>query len=165
MNFVQHALMLLIRLYRAVVSPLLVAVLGPSARCRFTPSCSQYALEAVRMHGALIGGWLALRRLGRCHPWGDCGEDPPPVAPSRLRWPRWRAPLTFWTTSDDSLSATHLWRRGAGRGGSTNGTPLPNPFPAVRGEGKLSDALRVMYKKVRFVPWWKYRKLGIRHGS
>jgi putative membrane protein insertion efficiency factor len=88
MNIVQHALILLIRLYQAVVSPLLVAVLGPSARCRFTPSCSQYAIEAVRLHGALIGGWLALRRLGRCHPWGECGEDPPPVGPLKWKWSR-----------------------------------------------------------------------------
>jgi len=90
MNIVQHALIFLIRLYRAVVSPVLVAVLGPSARCRFSPSCSQYALEAVRLHGALIGGWLALRRLGRCHPWGDCGEDLPPVGPLKWKWPRWK---------------------------------------------------------------------------
>jgi putative membrane protein insertion efficiency factor len=39
-------------------------------RCRFTPSCSAYALEAVRIHGPARGGWLALKRLGRCHPWG-----------------------------------------------------------------------------------------------
>jgi len=84
MNLAQHALILILRLYQAVLSPLLVAVLGPSARCRFTPSCSQYALEAVRLHGVLLGGWLALRRLGRCHPWGDAGQDPPPA--SLLPW-------------------------------------------------------------------------------
>jgi putative membrane protein insertion efficiency factor len=85
---VQHALILLLRLYQAVLSPVLVAVLGPSARCRFTPSCSQYALEAVRLHGALIGGWLAVRRLGRCHPWGDGGQDPPPAGPLKWKLPR-----------------------------------------------------------------------------
>jgi putative membrane protein insertion efficiency factor len=90
MSFFQHGLIFLIRIYQAVVSPLLVAVLGPSAQCRFSPSCSQYALEAVRLHGAFIGGWLALRRLGRCHPWGECGEDPPPVAPLHWKWPRWK---------------------------------------------------------------------------
>jgi putative membrane protein insertion efficiency factor len=90
MNMVQHALILLVRLYQAVVSPVLVAVLGPSARCRFTPSCSQYALEAVRLHGAVLGGWLALRRLGRCHPWGECGEDPPPASPLKWNLPRWK---------------------------------------------------------------------------
>jgi putative membrane protein insertion efficiency factor len=90
MNIVQHALILLIRLYQAALSPVLVAVLGPSARCRFRPSCSQYALEAVRLHGALMGGWLALRRLGRCHPWGECGEDPPPAGPLKWKLPRFK---------------------------------------------------------------------------
>ncbi len=61
-----------IHLYRWTLSPLL----GP--RCRFLPSCSDYALEALTRHGALRGGWLTLRRLGRCHPWGDSGYDPVP---------------------------------------------------------------------------------------
>jgi putative membrane protein insertion efficiency factor len=56
--------------------------LGPSRilppSCRFTPSCSQYAIEAVDRHGAIKGGWLALKRLLRCHPWGGCGHDPVP---------------------------------------------------------------------------------------
>jgi hypothetical protein len=86
MKMVQNILILLIRLYQAALSPVIVAVLGPSARCRFTPSCSQYAREAVRLHGALIGSWLALRRLGRCHPWGDGGEDPPPAGPLKFKW-------------------------------------------------------------------------------
>jgi uncharacterized protein len=47
-------------------------------RCRFHPSCSQYALEAVELHGATRGGWLAVRRLGRCHPWHPGGLDPVP---------------------------------------------------------------------------------------
>jgi hypothetical protein len=86
MNIVQFTLLFLIRLYRKVLSPVLPAIFGPSARCRFTPTCSQYAYEAIRLHGALLGGWLAARRLCRCRPWGDCGEDPPPAAP--LRWRR-----------------------------------------------------------------------------
>jgi putative membrane protein insertion efficiency factor len=49
-------------------------------RCRFAPSCSQYAVEALRAHGALKGSWLALRRLGRCHPWHPGGFDPVPPA-------------------------------------------------------------------------------------
>lgn len=65
----------LIRLYQWTVSPLL----GP--RCRFYPSCSQYALQAVLRFGALRGGWLALRRLARCHPWHAGGFDPVPTAP------------------------------------------------------------------------------------
>ena len=64
----------LLRLYRLVVSPLY----GPT--CRFYPSCSAYALEAVERHGVLRGGWLAGRRLLRCHPWNPGGVDPvPPI--------------------------------------------------------------------------------------
>lgn len=62
----------LIRAYQLTLSPLL----GP--RCRFYPSCSQYALEAVRTHGSLRGCSLALRRLLRCHPWHAGGYDPVP---------------------------------------------------------------------------------------
>jgi putative membrane protein insertion efficiency factor len=73
-----------IRLYRAVVSPLLHGVLGPGCGCRFSPTCSEYALEAVRRHGAVRGGWLAVRRVCRCHPWGGAGLDPvPPVSSPR----------------------------------------------------------------------------------
>ena len=50
------------------------------ARCRFHPSCSQYALDALRVHGAGRGSWLAARRLGRCHPWHAGGIDPVPAA-------------------------------------------------------------------------------------
>ncbi len=64
-------------LYRLVVSPLI----GP--RCRFLPTCSEYALDALAAHGALRGGWLTLRRIGRCHPWGGMGYDPVPPTPLR----------------------------------------------------------------------------------
>jgi putative membrane protein insertion efficiency factor len=60
----------LIRLYQALISPWL----GP--KCRFTPSCSQYAIEAFRKYGLLRGGWMAIRRISRCHPWGGSGHDP-----------------------------------------------------------------------------------------
>jgi putative membrane protein insertion efficiency factor len=78
MNPAQHALILAVRLYRCTLSPALTFLFGPLSQCRFTPSCSAYALEAIRIHGAFQGSWLALRRLGRCHPWGDCGHDPVP---------------------------------------------------------------------------------------
>src|SRR6266704_4992694 len=73
-------LMLPIVGYRRFVSPLL----GP--RCRFAPSCSAYALEAGREHGALRGTWLAVRRVGRCHPFNPGGYDPVPLrrVPTRL---------------------------------------------------------------------------------
>lgn len=61
-----------IHLYRRFISPAL-----PPA-CRFTPTCSQYAVEALTRHGAFKGSWLAIRRLGRCHPWHPGGEDPVP---------------------------------------------------------------------------------------
>jgi hypothetical protein len=67
-------LRLLIRSYQLLVSPML----GP--RCRFYPSCSHYALEAIDTHGAARGTWLALRRLLRCHPWHPGGYDPVPAA-------------------------------------------------------------------------------------
>jgi putative membrane protein insertion efficiency factor len=68
-----QALMLAaLRVYRTLVSPLL----GP--RCRFYPSCSQYAEIAVRRHGALRGSWLSACRLARCHPWNPGGVDPVP---------------------------------------------------------------------------------------
>ena len=63
---------LLIRLYQILLSPLL-----PNA-CRFSPTCSVYAAEALQKHGLLKGGWLAVKRIGRCHPWGGEGHDPVP---------------------------------------------------------------------------------------
>jgi uncharacterized protein len=78
LNPAQAILVFLVQLYRWTLSPLKMAVLGPQARCRFTPSCSAYALEALRQHGAARGTWLSIRRIGRCHPWGGCGEDPVP---------------------------------------------------------------------------------------
>ncbi|SFN89988.1 hypothetical protein SAMN05660284_02472 [Formivibrio citricus] len=61
-----------IKFYQWVISPML----GP--RCRFVPTCSQYALEAVDRYGAWKGLWLTIRRLSRCHPWGGSGYDPVP---------------------------------------------------------------------------------------
>jgi uncharacterized protein len=78
MNLAQHTLVFAIRVYRWMVSPMLAALFGPGSGCRFTPSCSQYAMDAIRSHGALAGGWLTAKRICRCHPWGDCGHDPAP---------------------------------------------------------------------------------------
>ncbi len=68
-------LLALVRLYRAFAA-------GRPSPCRFEPSCSTYALEALEVHGARRGSWLALRRLLRCHPWGSHGWDPVPPAPT-----------------------------------------------------------------------------------
>ena len=62
----------LIRAYRYLLSPLL------APRCRYLPTCSEYAVEAVQRHGAWRGAWLSLCRLARCHPWGGHGYDPVP---------------------------------------------------------------------------------------
>ena len=79
MNPVQSILIGTVQLYRWTLSPVLAFCLGPYARCRFTPSCSLYAVEAIRTHGAARGGWLAARRLLSCHPLGRTGFDPVPA--------------------------------------------------------------------------------------
>lgn len=80
MSPLARLLALPIRAYRLALSPWL------GMQCRFQPTCSAYALEALERHGALRGGWLALRRVGRCHPWGGSGFDPvPPARDRRLR--------------------------------------------------------------------------------
>jgi putative membrane protein insertion efficiency factor len=78
MNIAQLGLIFIIRTYQVTLSPVLSAALGPAGRCRFTPSCSRYAREAIQIHGAAKGSLLAALRLCRCHPWGDFGEDLPP---------------------------------------------------------------------------------------
>ena len=71
-----------IRFYRYVISPWL------GYNCRFNPTCSAYAIEAIETHGALCGSWLALRRIVRCHPWCKGGHDPvPAIACGHVRRP------------------------------------------------------------------------------
>ncbi|AKC84136.1 hypothetical protein IMCC26134_12755 [Verrucomicrobia bacterium IMCC26134] len=70
--------MLVVRAYQIGVSPVLHTLAGPACGCRFTPSCSHYAIEALHAHGALQGTSLAARRLLRCHPWHPGGHDPVP---------------------------------------------------------------------------------------
>ncbi|MFW5659002.1 MAG: membrane protein insertion efficiency factor YidD [Bacteroidota bacterium] len=68
----------LVKLYQWLISPLT----GP--HCRHMPTCSVYAVEALRQHGSLKGIWLTLNRIRKCHPWGTCGYDP---VPETYRWP------------------------------------------------------------------------------
>jgi putative membrane protein insertion efficiency factor len=70
----------LVRFYQVAISP------WTPAACRFTPTCSSYAIDALREHGAVRGAWLAARRLAKCHPWGGYGFDPvPPRTPIESR--------------------------------------------------------------------------------
>ena len=73
----KYVLIGLLRAYRALISPLYGQV------CRYYPSCSAYALEAVQVHGSIRGSWLAVRRLARCHPWAAGGVDKVPPRRSR----------------------------------------------------------------------------------
>lgn len=72
MSLLARILWVAVQAYRYTLSP----IIGPV--CRYEPTCSQYALDALREHGALRGGWLAVRRIARCHPWGGFGYDPVP---------------------------------------------------------------------------------------
>lgn len=72
MSMLARGLVALVRGYQYLLSP------WWGGQCRFTPTCSRYAIEALERHGAARGGWLALRRVLRCHPWGGGGFDPVP---------------------------------------------------------------------------------------
>jgi len=70
-----------IRGYQLALRPIMEWLSGPSGCCRYVPGCSRYFLEACETHGVYRGGWLGLKRLGRCHPWGGQGFDPVPARP------------------------------------------------------------------------------------
>ncbi len=72
LEIIKSLFIFIIRLYQKFLSP----ILGPS--CRYTPTCSQYALEALKKHGAIKGFWLAIKRIVSCNPWGGHGHDPVP---------------------------------------------------------------------------------------
>jgi putative membrane protein insertion efficiency factor len=65
-------LIFLVRVFQVVISPL------TPATCRFEPTCSHYTVEALKKHGLFKGGWLAIKRISSCHPWGKSGYDPVP---------------------------------------------------------------------------------------
>lgn len=69
----------LVEFYRKFISPL------TPASCRYTPTCSSYMIEAIKVHGALKGGWMGLKRIASCNPWGGCGYDPVPPAKSNSK--------------------------------------------------------------------------------
>ena len=72
LKIINYLLIVPIKLYQILLSPLI----GPS--CRFTPTCSSYAIEAINKHGPFKGLWLAIKRISKCHPLGDSGHDPVP---------------------------------------------------------------------------------------
>jgi uncharacterized protein len=84
LNPAQHILVFAIRAYRWTISPAQVFIFGPTGGCRFTPTCSQYAIEAIRSRGILTGSALAAKRICHCHPFGDCGHDPVPLGESKI---------------------------------------------------------------------------------
>jgi hypothetical protein len=111
-SLVIHGLLLAIRVYRWTISPAQVFLFGPTGGCRFTPTCSQYAMDAIRARGALAGGWLAVKRICRCHPWGRCGHDPVP--------------------QNETILLPLLSKRGEGRGEEPNRFQIPSPRPSPR---------------------------------
>ncbi len=72
LQIISYPFILLIKFYHYVISP----AIGP--KCRYTPTCSQYAIEALKKYGLFKGGWLAMKRIASCHPWGGHGHDPVP---------------------------------------------------------------------------------------
>ena len=96
-NLPRNILILLLMAYRKVISPLYGQV------CRFFPSCSAYALEAITVHGAVKGTWLAVRRLARCHPWNAGGVDHVPAGHSH--WPDHRTPTIVVLNNPDKYLA------------------------------------------------------------
>ena len=85
-----------IRIYQCTLSPFLRLLCGPNSGCRFKPTCSAYFLGAVETHGVFWGGWLGLKRLGRCQPWGGSGHDPVPERKNLAsKIERLGAPLTI----------------------------------------------------------------------
>ena len=68
-KIVSFILLVIIKTYQNVISPLF------PPKCRFSPTCSEYGKQAIIKHGPLIGGWLSIKRISKCHPWGGSGED------------------------------------------------------------------------------------------
>lgn len=85
MNPIRSVVLWGIHLYRWILSPAKYVLFGPMSGCRYYPSCSAYALESIERHGVARGGWLTVRRLCRCHPWGGEGLDPVPVCARATR--------------------------------------------------------------------------------
>ncbi|MDQ0616199.1 membrane protein insertion efficiency factor YidD [Arthrobacter globiformis] len=103
-NLPRNILILLLLAYRKVISPLYGQV------CRFFPSCSAYALEAVTVHGAVKGSWLGARRLARCHPWNAGGVDHVPAG--HREWPENQTPTIVVLNNPDKYLAAQTDEEG-----------------------------------------------------
>jgi len=84
-NPLQAILVFVIRLYRWTISPAQIYLSGANCGCRFTPTCSQYAMDAICKRGAFVGTVLAAKRICRCHPFGGCGHDPVPSVELKIK--------------------------------------------------------------------------------
>jgi hypothetical protein len=80
-------LRIFLKVYKATLSPFLALLTGgPGTGCRFTPSCSEYFVEAIEVHGLMVGTWLGFKRILRCHPWGSSGYDPVPAKGTKRKY-------------------------------------------------------------------------------
>jgi putative membrane protein insertion efficiency factor len=80
-------LRIFLKVYKATLSPFLALLTGgPGTGCRFAPTCSEYFVEAVEIHGLMVGTWLGLKRILRCHPWGSSGYDPVPARETKRKY-------------------------------------------------------------------------------
>lgn len=95
---VRSPLITLVRLYQTIAD-------GRPSPCRYVPSCSTYAVEALQLHGSVRGSWLAIRRVSRCHPWGSQGYDPVPPPRSGSADNDCRTDRSTWNNGPDDVSA------------------------------------------------------------
>ena len=102
---IEWIFLLLIFIYQKIISPSLM----PS--CRYTPTCSQYGIEAIKKYGPLKGGWLTIKRFSRCHPWGGHGHDPVPwkIVVSRKSWVVSRESVLFFNFCFPAGAWALLW--------------------------------------------------------
>ncbi|HSZ77057.1 MAG TPA: membrane protein insertion efficiency factor YidD [Chthoniobacterales bacterium] len=79
-------LRILLKVYKATLSPFLATLTGGAGTgCRYRPTCSEYFVEAIEVHGWAVGSWLGIKRIFRCHPWGNSGYDPVPVRQTKCK--------------------------------------------------------------------------------